>query len=105
MLQFSLTKILDNKRNDFKVINPNYTNLLLFFYQNKIYSYNFCTLLYSEMLKVDYSTTDKQVFAYKIIRTVGYEKPLPTIIKFVHYWREGDKNILHSLPKTWNIEK
>lgn len=72
---FNFKKILDETRNDYKVINRySYENVLLFThrkYPNKTFSFNFCTMFFYEL---DCRAINNLV-CYFNLKKVGYEIP------------------------------
>lgn len=86
---FELYKILDPTRNDFEVVNSNYENVVIFIWKkllNRVFSFNFCTLLYSELISI---TIDDKV-CYKIKNTIHSE--IPSMFITYQFRRDLRKN-------------
>jgi hypothetical protein len=72
---FQLDKILDQTRNDYKVLNRHtYENILIFSckrFPNKLFTFNFCTMFYYE---INCREVNGYVCCYNILK-VGFEIP------------------------------
>ncbi len=102
-MQFQLIKILDPLRDDFKVINPNYKNIVIFTYKReptKVFGFNFCTLLFYELKRVEIKEEGNITNCYKIYQTLHGDLPFMFISYEYHYrYRPKQKPILQELTK------
>lgn len=87
MKKFQLNHILDQKRDDYTIINQSYENTIIFTVKNiynKTFMFNFCTLFYYELAFFEYEEKKH----YKIKKKVGYEIP----INFkVYCWKKDEQ--------------
>lgn len=114
-LRFDLAKVLDPLRDDYKIVNPNYKNVVIFTYKNAIgnyFAFSFCTLLFYEVTRFEVFDHDyigdiiKTVICFKHKKTLHGQIPG----KFVVYnyspkYRDFRKDGVNETMKFFDFEK
>jgi hypothetical protein len=72
---FNLVKVLENKRNTYKVITKGY-NMHIFYYEYNIYGYNYATCMFYSLRYDDFYK------AYYILDTLNNDK-----LDFFYVWQ------------------